>query len=48
MIETIVSFVIFILSLIGTAVIVILSAHKDEIWYEIYYRFNWLDEEELK
>lgn len=47
MIETIVSFVIFILSLIGTAIIVLLSAHKDEIWYEIYYRFNWLKDEEL-
>lgn len=47
MIESIVSFVIFVLSLIGTTVIVILSAHKDEIWYEIYYRFNWLKDEEL-
>lgn len=47
MIESIVSFVIFILSLIGTTVIVLLSAHKDEIWYEIYYRFNWLKDEEL-
>jgi hypothetical protein len=47
MIEAIVSFVIFILSLIGTAVIVLLSAHKDEIWYEIYCRFNWLKDEEL-
>lgn len=47
MIESIVSFVIFILSLIGTTVIVILSAHKDEIWYEIYYRFNWLKDKEL-
>lgn len=47
MIETIVSFVMFILSLIGTAVIVLLSIHKDEIWYEIYYHFNWLKDEEL-
>ena len=47
MIETIVSLVIFILSLIGTAVIVLLSAYKDEIWYEIYYRFDWLKDEEL-
>lgn len=48
MIDLIVGFIVFILLLLWTVFIVILNSHKDDIWYVIYYRMNWLKEEANK